>query len=37
MPYEEVELPVIELPQRVRQEDYSRNPTPPELIVPQRY
>ena len=37
MPYEEVELPVIELPQRVRQEDYSRNPTPPELIVPQLY
>ncbi|PQZ93321.1 MULTISPECIES: polyphosphate kinase 2 [Pseudomonas] len=37
MPYEEVELPVVELPQRVRQEDYSRNPTPPELIVPQRY
>lgn len=37
MPYEEVELPVIELPQRVRQEDYSRSPTPPELIVPQVY
>ena len=37
MPYEEVELPTIELPQRVRQEDYSRSPTPPELIVPQVY
>ncbi|MBC3364152.1 polyphosphate kinase 2 [Pseudomonas sp. SWRI154] len=37
MAYEEVELPVIELPQRVRQEDYSRSPTPPELIVPQVY
>ena len=37
MPYEEVEMPVIELPQRVRQEDYSRSPTPPELIVPQVY
>ncbi len=37
MPYEEVELPTIELPQRVRQEDYSRSPTPPELIVPQFY
>ncbi|MCD7040091.1 polyphosphate kinase 2 [Pseudomonas sp. MAFF 311095] len=37
MPYEEVELPVVELPQRVRQEDYSRSPTPPELIVPQLY
>ncbi|MBZ9785602.1 polyphosphate kinase 2 [Pseudomonas sp. REP124] len=37
MPYEEVELPAIELPERVRQEDYSRNPTPPEIIVPQVY
>ncbi|BCX69068.1 MULTISPECIES: polyphosphate kinase 2 [Pseudomonas] len=37
MPYEEVELPVIELPERVRQEDYSRSPTPPEIIVPQVY
>lgn len=37
MPYEEVELPTIELPQRVRQEDYSRSPTPPELIVPLVY
>ncbi|SCX36435.1 MULTISPECIES: polyphosphate kinase 2 [Pseudomonas] len=37
MPYEEVELPVIELPQRVRQEDYSRNPTPVDIIVPQVY
>lgn len=37
MPYEEVELPVIELPQRVRHEEYSRSPTPPELIVPQLY
>lgn len=37
MPYEEVELPVIELPERVREEDYSRSPTPPELIVPQVY
>ncbi|WP_041931374.1 polyphosphate kinase 2 [Pseudomonas brassicacearum] len=37
MPYEEVEMPAIELPQRVRQEDYSRSPTPPELIVPRVY
>ncbi|MGF6124908.1 polyphosphate kinase 2 [Pseudomonas frederiksbergensis] len=37
MPYEEVEHPTIELPKRVRQEDYSRSPTPPELIVPQVY
>jgi hypothetical protein len=37
MPYEEVEQAVIELPERVRQEDYSRNPTPQEIIVPQVY
>lgn len=37
MPYEEVELPVIELPERVRQEDYFRSPTPPDIIVPQVY
>jgi polyphosphate kinase 2 (PPK2 family) len=37
MPYEEVQAPVIELPERVRQEHYTRSPTPPELIVPQVY
>ena len=37
MPYEEVQVPTIELPQRVRQEDYSRSPTPPQIIVPQVY
>jgi len=37
MPYEEVELPVIELPQRVRQKDYSRGPVPQEIIVPEIY
>ncbi|MDR6607816.1 hypothetical protein J2X87_002887 [Pseudomonas synxantha] len=37
MPYEEVELPVIELPQRVRQKDYSRIPVPQEIIVPEIY
>ena len=37
MPYEEVEHPTIELPQRLRQDDYRRSPTPPELIVPQIY
>lgn len=37
MPYEEVQHPSIELPERVRREDYSRSPTPPELIVPQVY
>ncbi|MGV8920230.1 MAG: polyphosphate kinase 2 [Pseudomonas sp.] len=35
MPYEEVEHPSIELPQRLRQDDYRRSPTPPDLIVPQ--
>jgi hypothetical protein len=33
MPYEEVEVPMIELPQRVRKEDYIRNPTPMDIIV----
>ena len=37
MPYEEVELPVIELPQRERQKDYSRGPVPQEIIVPEVY
>ena len=37
MPYEEVEQARIELPERLRQEDYSRSPTPPEIIVPQVY
>ena len=37
MPYEEMELPVINLPQRERQEDYFRSPTPAEIIVPQVY
>ena len=27
----------FELPERLRQEDYSRSPTPPEIIVPQVY
>jgi len=37
MPYDEVEHPSIELPDRERREDYSRNPVPAEIIVPQRY
>ncbi len=37
MPYEEVQVPTIELPQRVRKEDYIRNPTPSDIIVPQVY
>jgi polyphosphate kinase 2 len=37
MPYEEVEQPQVELPQRLRHKDYVRVPTPPELIVPEVY
>lgn len=37
MPYEEVEQPAIELPERQRREDYSRVPTPRDLIIPQVY
>jgi len=37
LPYEEVEVPMIELPQRVRQADYTRSPAPAQIIVPQFY
>ena len=37
VPYEEVEAPQVSLPQRVRQADYSRTPTPDGLIVPEIY
>ncbi|EIK97662.1 hypothetical protein PMM47T1_04099 [Pseudomonas sp. M47T1] len=37
MPYEEVAHPVIELPQRERQQDYTRTPVAAELFVPQLY
>jgi polyphosphate kinase 2 len=37
MPYEEVERPSIELPARARHEDYSRQPVPQEIVVPQVY
>ncbi|MDU9392267.1 polyphosphate kinase 2 [Pseudomonas japonica] len=37
VPYEEVATPSVSLPQRVRQADYSRTPTPDELIVPEVY
>lgn len=37
MPYEEVEQPQVELPQRMRHKDYTRTPTPSELIVPEVY
>ncbi len=37
MPYVEVEHPPIELPPRERREDYSRQPVPQEIIVPEVY
>lgn len=37
VPYEEVEAPSVSLPQRERKGDYSRTPTPNELIVPEIY
>ncbi|MEK1941292.1 MAG: polyphosphate kinase 2 [Pseudomonas sp.] len=37
MPYEEVQQPQVELPQRLRHDDYVRNPTPANIIVPQAY
>jgi polyphosphate kinase 2 len=37
MPYEEVEHPGIELPPRERHGDYSRQPVPTEIIVPEVY
>ena len=37
VPYGEVGHVAVEMPQRVRHEDYSRRPVPPELFVPERY
>ena len=37
MPYEEVEHPVIQLPEREYHEDYVRRPVPTEIIVPEVY
>jgi len=34
MPYSEVQRPVVELPARVRNPDYTRHPVPREMIVP---
>jgi polyphosphate kinase 2 len=35
--YREIERPVVVLPERVRHADYSRNPVPSDIIVPERY
>jgi polyphosphate kinase len=37
MPYEPVEKPTIELPERVRHADYLRRPVPAEMFVPEVY
>lgn len=37
VPYHEIERASIELPGRIRHEDYSRQPTPQELMVPEIY
>ena len=37
MPYQEVPHPQIALPERERHEDYTRNPVPSEIVVPQIY
>jgi polyphosphate kinase 2 len=37
IPYEEVQQDAVELPARVRNEDYIRQPVPPEMVVPERY
>jgi len=37
IPYTEVERPAIELPQREYHEDYTRQPVPPEIVVPELY
>jgi polyphosphate kinase len=37
MPYEEVEHPAIELPQRERHDDYSRQPVRQDIVVPEVY
>ena len=37
MPYQEVAHPAITLPERVRHDDYSRQPVPQDIIVPEVY
>ncbi len=37
LPYEEVERPPIQLPARVRHDDYTRHPVPETMMVPERY
>lgn len=37
MPYKEVLKPPVDLPPRVRHPDYTRQPVPAEMFVPERY
>ena len=37
IPYGEVPHPMVNLPERVRHEDYERHPIPPDLYVPARF
>jgi polyphosphate kinase len=37
MPYEETEHPPVQLPQRVRHDDYARQPVRQEIVVPEIY
>jgi polyphosphate kinase len=37
IPYQEVTHETVELPQRIRHEDYIRQPVPESIIVPERY
>jgi polyphosphate kinase 2 len=37
IPYQEVEQPHINLPERVRHQDYSRQPVPSDMMVPEIY
>ncbi|MCB1141740.1 MAG: polyphosphate kinase 2 [Leptospiraceae bacterium] len=37
VPYEEISMPRVVLPQRKHDENYRRNPTPKELIIPAKY
>ena len=37
LPYDEVEHPPVDLPPRIYNEDYIRNPVPQDIIVPEIY
>jgi hypothetical protein len=37
VPYHDVEQPIVHLPERVRNPDYSRHPVPESMYIPQRY